>query len=120
MRFRRRRSLLPRISRRPSPEEAAPLKGQLWTRSERNLKEADVHPMRRIVAAAVAIAGAALLGWLWFGPALAGTAVNISGAPPPSAPQGVVGAGARGPRAGLPAGGESDRQHRPAHARGCH
>jgi hypothetical protein len=29
MRFRRRRSLLPRVGRRPSPEDAAPLKGQL-------------------------------------------------------------------------------------------
>src|SRR5260370_11572730 len=86
MKFRRRRSLLPRISRRPSPEEAAPLKGQLWTRSERNLKEPDVHPMRRIVAAAVAIAEAALLGWLLVGPALAGTFANISRAHHPPAP----------------------------------
>src|SRR5260370_9612973 len=97
MKFRRRRSLLPRISRRPSPEEAAPLKGQLWTRSERNLKEPDVHPMRRIVAAAVAIAEAALLGWLWFGPALAGTSVNISRAHHPSAAHVAAAAGSLGP-----------------------
>src|SRR5260370_28802333 len=80
VRFRRRRSLLPRLSRRPSPEEAAPLKGQLWTRSERNLKEPDVHPMRRVVAASVAVAEGALLGWLWFGSALAVTSVDIAGA----------------------------------------
>ena len=71
---------MPRISRRPSPEEAAPLKGQLWTRSERALKEPDVHPLRRMMAAAVAVAECALLGWLWFGPSLAVRSVDISGA----------------------------------------
>src|SRR5229473_3456754 len=111
MRFRRRRSLLPRINRRPSPEEGAPLKGQLWTRSERNLKEPDVHPMRRIVAAAVAIAEAALLGWLWFGPALAVTSVNISGAHHLSAAQVAAAAGLSGTRSVLAVDGESDRHH---------
>src|SRR6266851_1033755 len=80
MRFRRRRSLLPRVGRRPSPEDAAPLKGQLWTRSERNLRAPDVHPIRRIIAAAVATGECALLGWLWLGPAAsAGTLVDIQG-----------------------------------------
>ncbi|HSS93266.1 MAG TPA: FtsQ-type POTRA domain-containing protein [Candidatus Dormibacteraeota bacterium] len=80
MRFRRRRSLLPRIGRRPSPEEAAPLKGQLWTRSEQNLREPDVNPLRRAAAVVVAVAEFALLGWLWFGPALAVKSVAITGA----------------------------------------
>src|SRR5260370_15757201 len=88
MRFRRRRSLLPRVGRRPSPEDAAPLKGQLWTRSERNLKEPDVHPMRRIVAPVVAVPEFAVLGWLSFWPALSVTLRAISPAdlrPPPHA-----------------------------------
>ena len=73
--------MLPRIGRRPpSPEDAAPLKGQLWTRSERNLTEPDVHPLRRVIAATAAVAECALLGWLWFGPAMAVKSVDISGA----------------------------------------
>ena len=99
------------MSRRPSPEEAAPLKGQLWTRSERNLKEPDVHPMRRIVAAAVAIAEGALLGWLWFGSALAVTSVDISGAHHLSAAQVAAAAGLNGTRSVLAVDGESDRHH---------
>src|SRR5712691_4225861 len=111
MRFRRRRSLLPRISRHPSPEEAAPLKGQLWMRSERNLKDPDVHPMRRIVATVVAIAEAALLGWLWFGPALAVKSVDISGAHHLTAAQVAAAAGLNGTRSVLAVDGESDRHH---------
>src|SRR5260370_8747033 len=111
MRFRRRRSLFPRLSRRPSPEEAAPLKGQLWTRSERNLKEPDVHPMRRVVAAAVAVAEGALLGWLWFGPALAVTSVDISGAHHLTAAQVAAVVGLSGSGSVLAVDGESDRHH---------
>jgi cell division protein FtsQ len=111
MRFRRRRSLLPRLSRRPSPEDAAPLKGQLWTRSERNLKEPDVHPMRRIVAAVVAVAECAVLGWLWFGPALAVKYVDISGAHHLTAAQVAAAAGLSGNASVLAVDGESDRHH---------
>src|SRR5260370_21286960 len=111
MRFRRRRSLFPRLSRRPSPEEAAPLKGQLWTRSERNLKEPDVHPMRRVVAAAVAVAEGALLGWLWFGPALAVTSVDISGAHHLTAAEVAAAVGLSGGGSVLAVDGESDRHH---------
>ncbi len=67
--------------------------------------------MRRIVAAAVAIAEAALLGWLWFGPALAVTSVNISGAHHLSAAQVVAAAGLSGTRSVLAVDGESDRHH---------
>jgi len=111
VRFRRRRSLLPRISRRPSPEEAAPLKGQLWTRSERNLKEPDVHPVRRITATVVALAECAVLGWLWFGPALAVKSVDIAGAHHLSATQVAAAAGLSGNRSVLAVDGESDRHH---------
>src|SRR3989442_13638618 len=111
MRFRRRRSLLPRIRSRPNQEEAAPLKGQLWTRSERNLKEPDVHPMRRVVAAAVAVAEGALLGWLWFGPALAVTSVDISGAHHLTAAPVAAAVGLSGNGSVLAVDGESDRHH---------
>src|SRR2546425_2647220 len=111
MRFRRRRSLLPRVGRRPSPEDAAPLKGQLWTRSERNLKEPDVHPMRRVLAAVLAVAECAVLGWLWFGPALAVKSVDISGAHHLTAAQVAAAAGLSGDRSVLAVDGESDRRH---------
>jgi cell division septal protein FtsQ len=103
--------LLPRLSRRPSPEEAAPLKGQLWTRSERNLKEPDVHPMRRVVAGVVALAECAVLGWLWFGPALAVKSVDIAGAHHLTAAQVAGAAGLSGNRSVLAVDGESDRHH---------
>ena len=111
MRFRRRRSLLPRVGRRPSPEDAAPLKGQLWTRSERNLREPDVHPIRRIIAAAVATGECALLGWLWLGPVMAVKAVDISGAHHLTSAQVASAAGLSGSRSVLAVDGESDRQH---------
>src|SRR4029077_17482406 len=111
MRFRRRRSLLPRMSRRPSPEEAAPLKGQVWTRSERNLKEPDVHPMRRVFAGGVALAECIVLGWLWFGPAMAVQSVDITGAHHLTGAQVAAAAGLSGNRSVLAVDGESDRQH---------
>src|SRR5260370_2963024 len=114
MRFRRRRSLLPRIGRRPSPEEAAPLKGQLWTRSESNLREPDVHPMRRIIAAAVAAGECALLGWLWLGPVMAVKSVDISGAPHPTPAQVAGPARPGGSRSGLALDGGAGRPHPPA------
>jgi len=110
MRFRRRRSLLPRIRPRPSPEDAAPLKGQLWTRSESALREPDVHPMRRAIAAAVAIAECALLGWLWFGPAMPVRSVDVSGAQHLTPAQVAAAAGLNGNRSVLSVDGESDRR----------
>jgi len=110
VRFRRRRSLLPRVGRRRSPEEAAPLKGQLWTRSERALKEPDVHPLRRVIAAAVAVAECALLGWLWFGPPLSIKSVDISGAQHLTAAQVASALGLESRRSILAVDGESDRR----------
>ena len=110
MRFRRRRSLVPRIRQRPNQEDAAPLKGQLWTRSERNLKEPDVHPLRRALAALVAVAEIALLGWLWFGPALAIRSVDITGAHHLTAAQVAGAAGLNGGGSVLAVDGLSDRQ----------
>jgi cell division septal protein FtsQ len=80
MRFRRRRSLLPRATWRRDLEASEPLKGQLWTRSEKSLREPDVHWARRAVAMGVAVALSALLGWLWFGPALSVRSVEVTGA----------------------------------------
>ncbi|OLC65158.1 MAG: hypothetical protein AUG06_06505 [Actinobacteria bacterium 13_1_20CM_2_65_11] len=110
MRFRRRRSLLPRIRSRPNQEEAAPLKGQLWTRSERALKEPDVHPLRRALAVVVAAGECALLGYLWFGPALAVRSVDVSGAHHLTASQVTSAAGLEGNRSVLAVDGETDRQ----------
>ncbi|MDQ6878637.1 MAG: FtsQ-type POTRA domain-containing protein [Candidatus Dormibacteraeota bacterium] len=56
------------------------MKGQLWTRSERNLREPDVHWSRRALAISAAVIECALLGWLWFGPALSVRNVNVAGA----------------------------------------
>jgi cell division septal protein FtsQ len=80
VKFRRRRSLLPRLPRRISEEEAEPLKGQVWTRSEKALKEPDVHWLRKAVAVTVAVLEIGLLGWLWFGPAMAIRTVQVYGA----------------------------------------
>jgi cell division septal protein FtsQ len=102
---------MPRIGRRPSPEEAAPLKGQLWTRSERALKEPDVHPLRRAIAVGVAVAECAVLGWLWFGPALAIKSVEISGAHHLTAAQVASALGLDSNRSILAVDGESDRRH---------
>src|SRR5258707_4466479 len=80
MKSRRRRSLLPRAAWRRYLEASEPLKGQLWTRSEKSLREPDVHWARRALAMGVAIALSAVLGWLWFGPALSVRTVDVTGA----------------------------------------
>jgi len=81
MKLRRRRSLTSRLSwRRDRLESSEPLKGQLWTRSERALEEPGVHWAWRGLAGAVAVAETALLIWLWFGPAVAVQTVNVTGA----------------------------------------
>jgi cell division septal protein FtsQ len=79
MRFRRRRSLMPRIRLRREPEKPEQLKGQVWTRSERALREPDVHWAWRAAALIAAAAECALLAWLWFGPALAIASVKVVG-----------------------------------------
>jgi hypothetical protein len=111
MRFRRRRSLLPRISLRRGLESSEPLKGQLWTRSERALKEPDVHWSLRAIAATAAVAECALLGWLWFGPALSVRTVEVVGAQHLSSAQVAAAAGLARGSSVLSVDGEADRQH---------
>src|SRR5258708_37025408 len=78
MGFRRRRSLFSARPRR-GLEQSEPLKGQVWTRSEQSVREPGVHWAWRGLAAGAAIAECALLGWLWFGPALAVQTVAVDG-----------------------------------------
>jgi cell division septal protein FtsQ len=80
MKFRRRRSLRPRVDWRSGLEHTEPLKGRLWTRSEEALKQPDVRLLWKGVAIGVAVLECALLAWLWFGPALAVQAVDVLGA----------------------------------------
>jgi len=79
MKFRRRRSILD-VRPRRGLEHSEPLKGQLWTRSEKSVREPDVHWAWRGLAAGAAIAESVLLAWLWFGPALSVQTVSIDGA----------------------------------------
>jgi hypothetical protein len=67
--------------------------------------------MRRIVAAVVAVAECGVLGWLWFGPAMAVKNVDISGAHHLTAAQVASAAGLGGNRSVLAVDGESDRHH---------
>jgi hypothetical protein len=80
MKFKRRSSLLPRAPWPKGVERTEPLRGQLWTRSEKALREPDVPWGWRALAIAVAGAEVALLVWLWFGPALAVSSVRVIGA----------------------------------------
>jgi hypothetical protein len=87
MKLRRRRSLVSRLGPRRGLEASEPLKGQLWTRSEKALREPDVHWGWRALAVVAAGAETVLLGWLWFGPALAVGTVDVVGAHHMSAAQ---------------------------------
>jgi hypothetical protein len=80
MKMRRRSSRFPTINWRERIDSSEPLKGQLWTRSEKALKEPDVHWSRRAIAGGVALLECALLLWLIFGPALTIRTVHVSGA----------------------------------------
>src|SRR2546429_1714130 len=93
LKFRRRSSLLPRAPWPNGIERTEPLRGQLWTRSERALKPPDVHWAWRVLAAAAAGLEIALLVWLWFGPALALRSVQVTGAHHLSATQVKAAAG---------------------------
>jgi cell division septal protein FtsQ len=110
VKFKRRRSLLPRIGWRRDLEASEPLKGQLWTRSERSLREPDVHWSRRALALSVAIAQSALLAWLWFGPALSVTTVHVLGAQHITSEQVAAAAGLGGGGSVLSVDAEADRQ----------
>src|SRR5690348_9780878 len=96
MRFRRRSSMLPRAPWPNGLERTEPLRGQLWTRSEKAVREPDVPWTRRVIAALVAGLEVGLLGWLWFGPALAVRTVDVVGARHLSAAQVAQAAGLRG------------------------
>jgi cell division septal protein FtsQ len=74
-------------------ERTEPLKGQLWTRSERSLRPPDVRWVWRVLSVGVAVLEAALLAWLWFGPALAVRTVEVTGAHHLSASQVASAAG---------------------------
>ena len=78
--MRRRKSRFPAINWRERIDSSEPLKGQLWTRSEKALKEPDVHWLRRAIAGVVAVLECELLAWLVFGPALQVRSVYITGA----------------------------------------
>jgi cell division protein FtsQ len=110
MKLRRRRSLLPRVGWRRDLEASEPLKGQLWTRSERSLREPDVHWSLRAVALTAAIAECALLAWLWFGPALSVRTVEVAGAQHLTSAQVAAAAGLAGGASVLSVDAEADRQ----------
>src|SRR2546423_11558389 len=93
MRFRRRSSVFPRAAWPNGLERTEPLKGQLWTRSEKALKEPDVHWSRRAAAGAVALLGSVLLAWLALGPALAIRDIVVTGAEHLTAAEVVAAAG---------------------------
>jgi cell division septal protein FtsQ len=101
---------VPRIGLRRGLEASEPLKGQLWTRSERALREPDVHWSRRAVALTVAVAECALLAWLWFGPALSVRTVNVVGTGRLTSAQVAAVAGLTGGASVLSVDGEADRQ----------
>jgi cell division protein FtsQ len=110
MKFRRRRSLFS-ARRRRDLEQSEPLKGQLWTRSEQSLREPDVHWAWRGSAAVAAIAECALLGWLWFGPALSVQTVAVEGTQHMTSSQVARAAGLGGGSSVLSVDGVSARQH---------
>jgi cell division protein FtsQ len=111
MRFRRRSSTLPRAPWPNRLERTEPLRGQLWTRSEKSLREPDVPWTRRVIATLVAGLEAALLGWLWFGPALAVRTVDVVGARHMSAAQVAQAAGVQGNASVLSVDAVSAQQH---------
>jgi cell division septal protein FtsQ len=102
---------MPRTGWRRDLEASEPLKGQLWTRSERSLKEPDVHWTRRALAAGAAVAECALLGWLWFGPALSVHSVTIAGAGHMTSAQVAAAAGLTGGGSVLSVDGEAASRH---------
>ena len=109
MRFRRRRSLF--AARRRGLEQSEPLKGQVWTRSEQNVREPGVHWAWRGLAAGAAIAECALLAWLWFGPALSVQTVAVDGIQHMTRAQVASAAGLGGTTSVLSVDGESAREH---------
>ena len=99
-----------RIKLRRGLESSEPLKGQLWTRSERSLREPEVHWSLRAIAGAAAVAEIALLGWLWFGPALAIRTVHVEGIQHLTSTQVAEAAGLTQAGSVLSVDGEADQQ----------
>lgn len=110
MRFRRRSSLLPKAPWPQGIQRTEPLRGQLWTRSERALREPDVHWSRRVLAGLAAVVEAMLLGWLWFGPALAVHSIQVAGARHLTSTQVAQAAGLAGNASVISIDGESAQQ----------
>lgn len=111
MKVRRRRSLASRWGPRRTLEASEPLKGQLWTRSEKSLRPPDVHWGWRALAVTGAILETAVLGWLWFGPPLSIQTVAVSGAQHLSADQIAQAAGLAEGASIISIDGSSGRQH---------
>jgi cell division protein FtsQ len=101
---------MPRIRLRRDLEASEPLKGQLWTRSERALREPDVHWSLRAVALTAAVAECALLAWLWFGPALSLRTVDVAGTEHLTSAQVAAVAGLTDGASVLSVDAEADRQ----------
>jgi cell division protein FtsQ len=72
--------MVPRVNWRETLEHTEPLRGQVWTRSERALRDPEVHWGWRVLAGGVAVLEIALLGWLWFGPMMRVQSMQITGA----------------------------------------
>jgi len=109
MKFRRRRSLVPRPAWPRDLERTEPLRGQVWTRSERGLREPDVHWAWRALSAGAAVAEVALLAWLWFGPALSVKTVEVTGSQHLTAQQVAHAAGLDGSASIISIDGLSER-----------
>ncbi len=110
MRFRRRRSALPRVPWPSGIERTEPLRGQLWTRSEKALREPDVPWIWRAIAGLSAVLEVVLLGWLWFGPTLAVQSIDVVGARHMTAHQIAQAAGLDGTGSIISVDGESAQQ----------
>ena len=100
---------MPRAAWRRDLEASEPLKGQLWTRSEKSLREPDVHWSRRVTAMGLAVALSVVLGWLWFGPALSVRTVEVTGAQHLTGAQVAQVAGLAGGASVLSVDAEADR-----------
>lgn len=108
----RSRGRRPFFARRVWPRElerTEPLKGQVWTRSERGLREPDVHWAWRGLAGVAAVLEGALLAWLWFGPALEVRSVEVVGAQHLTAQQVAQAAGLAGSASIISVDGTSAR-----------
>jgi cell division septal protein FtsQ len=111
MSLRRRTSTLPRAPWPNGLERTEPLRGRLWPRPEKSVREPNVPWTRRVIATLVAGLETALLGWLWFGPALAVHTVDVVGARHLTAGQVAQAAGLRGNASLLSVDAVSGQQH---------